>query len=114
MKDFLNNDINVGDTIVYPGRQGSSLWMNKAKVIGIEMEHRPSWSYHYVPTLLVQRDNGKVYKVYCTERVVVIPEFLELPLAMIPTPPSTWMKIKAKFIKIWNWKPIDEFSVQDY
>lgn len=26
--DFLGKTINVGDTIVYPGRRGSSLWLN--------------------------------------------------------------------------------------
>lgn len=30
--DFLGKTINVGDTIVYPGRQGSSLWLNKGIV----------------------------------------------------------------------------------
>ena len=35
--DFLDQNIQVGDTIVYPNRKGSSLWMNKAKVIGMKM-----------------------------------------------------------------------------
>lgn len=34
MKDFLNQEITSGDLIVYPGRQGSALWMNRAIVLG--------------------------------------------------------------------------------
>ena len=30
MKDFLGQEIAVGDKIVYPGRSGSTLWMNAA------------------------------------------------------------------------------------
>lgn len=32
MQDFLGRDIEVGQVIVYPGRRGSNLWMNKAVV----------------------------------------------------------------------------------
>lgn len=32
MKDFLGNKIKKNSYISYPGRQGSSLWMNVAKV----------------------------------------------------------------------------------
>jgi len=35
VKDFLGNEIEVGDTIVYPGRASSSLWMNKATVLEV-------------------------------------------------------------------------------
>lgn len=34
-KDFFGNVIKVGDCIVYPGRQGSSMWMNVGTVIAI-------------------------------------------------------------------------------
>lgn len=30
--DFLNREILVGKLVVYPGRQGSHLWMNVARV----------------------------------------------------------------------------------
>lgn len=33
--DYLGKEINVGDTIVYPARRGSSLWMRKAVVEGV-------------------------------------------------------------------------------
>lgn len=33
MKDFIGNEIKEGSKIVYPGRSGSSLWMNYAVVM---------------------------------------------------------------------------------
>jgi len=42
--DYFGNQIEVGDTIVYPGRQGSSLWMNHmvvTKVTGLPDSFRP-------------------------------------------------------------------------
>jgi hypothetical protein len=43
--DFRGNRIKVGDTIVYPGRSGSSMWMQEAKVTEIVMvtERRAVW-----------------------------------------------------------------------
>ena len=32
MKDFLGNTIKVGSYVAYPGRRGSSLWMNVGRV----------------------------------------------------------------------------------
>jgi hypothetical protein len=34
-KDCIGNDVKVGDVITYPGRSGSSLWMNFGKVTKI-------------------------------------------------------------------------------
>lgn len=34
--DFVGAEIHSGDTIVYPIRQGSSMWLKKAVVTGIE------------------------------------------------------------------------------
>jgi hypothetical protein len=40
MKDMLDQEVYVGDTIVYPGRQGSSCWLNVGKVVEfVECEH---------------------------------------------------------------------------
>lgn len=33
MKDFLGREIKVGDTVVYPVRRGSRLWMNRMTVV---------------------------------------------------------------------------------
>lgn len=38
MRDFLGREIQVGDMVVYPGRQSSSLWMNSAKVEGFKQD----------------------------------------------------------------------------
>lgn len=35
-KDFRGREIKVGDTIVYPGRQSSSLWMTEGEVTGVK------------------------------------------------------------------------------
>ena len=34
MKDFLGREIVAGNTVVYPVRRGSSLWMNRMTVLG--------------------------------------------------------------------------------
>lgn len=36
MLDFRGVEIRVGSTIVYPGRQGSSIWLNAAEVVRVE------------------------------------------------------------------------------
>lgn len=33
MKDFLGREIAVGDTVVYPRRGGSSVWLGKGQVL---------------------------------------------------------------------------------
>ena len=122
MKDFLDNDINVGDTIVYPGRQGSSLWMNKGKVVGIDVHrYRYGAGLEQASVLMVRKESGRVYPVYCTDRVVVLPEFIAIDLDLDMAHPdwrnpklSFMGKVKARFKKIWNWTPMDKFQVQDY
>lgn len=42
-EDFLKQTVRVGDTIVYPSRQSSSLWMNKAVVEKIQVKTRKSY-----------------------------------------------------------------------
>jgi hypothetical protein len=96
MKDFLGNEIQIGDTIVYPGRQGSTMWMNIAEVVGIDYDQQYVHS-PILPVLHVRRDNGKMYDVYRIDRVVVIPE-LECTLKVLPKKKSLWSRI-------WNWRP---------
>lgn len=71
MVDFLGNEISVGDRIVYPGRHGSSLWMNRAIVTEVNEKAK---------SIKAQRPpNGKwdtsTRNVVITEtwRVVVVP-----------------------------------------
>jgi len=57
VKDFLGKEIKPGDTIVYPGRHGSSLWMKQAIVEEIIMV--PDWRNHPTPTLRVLNPKNK-------------------------------------------------------
>lgn len=65
-KDFLGQEIKAGDTIVYPGRQGSKLWMNRAKVLTVDPQGLDDWR------VKVQLPNNAIRVVKCVERVVVI------------------------------------------
>ncbi len=38
--DWRGNVITVGATVVFPGRQGSFLWMNEGRVVSIEENGR--------------------------------------------------------------------------
>lgn len=61
MKDFLGQDINVGDTIVYPNRQGSALWMNQAMVSEVR-----------ITGLRVQLPDGRIKPLQRVDRIVVV------------------------------------------
>lgn len=61
MKDFLGQTIEPGQTIVYPGRQGSRMWMNRAVVTDI-----------LEGGVRVERNDGGVRVLKCLDRVVVI------------------------------------------
>lgn len=78
VKDALNNNIQSGAVIVYPGRSGSNLWMNCAVVIEIQEKHARDGELR--PTLKVlglsENTDGKVsyYLANVAElaRVVVV------------------------------------------
>ncbi len=36
MRDFMGREIKAGDTVVYPVRRGSSMWLNKLNVTMVE------------------------------------------------------------------------------
>lgn len=41
MLDFRGKEITVGSTVVYPGRRGSSMWLNQGRVTAIrEFPHQ--------------------------------------------------------------------------
>ncbi len=51
-KDWRGNVITLGATVIYPTRQGSSLWMNEGKVVSIAedgaigvMRSHTTWSW---------------------------------------------------------------------
>lgn len=62
-QDFLGQLIIVGTTVVYPGRQGSRMWMNQAQVIEIKSNG-----------IKVQRPDGGIRTLTCLDRVVVVHE----------------------------------------
>lgn len=43
--DWLGTEIKPGSVIVYPGRQGSSMWMNRAKVTSVFAYEVMQWDY---------------------------------------------------------------------
>lgn len=72
MKDFLDQEITAGDTIVYPNRQGSSLWMVKAEVLTVNDESN---------RLSVRRTDGTVKTITRVDRVTVVNPVLEPAVA---------------------------------
>lgn len=68
MKDFLDQEITEGDTIVYPNRQGSNLWMVKAEVLEIQHDER---------RLRIRRTDGTVKTLTRVDRVTVVQPVLE-------------------------------------
>lgn len=56
MSDFLGREIKQGSYIVYPGRQGSSLWVNLGHVV--EITERTNWQ-GTTPVLRVQPIDAK-------------------------------------------------------
>ena len=65
MKDFLGQEITVGDTIVYPNRGRSKMWMNRAKVTEVGMTK-----------LKVQLPDGTIKPIQRVDRVVVVTQQL--------------------------------------
>lgn len=73
MVDFLGREIHVGDTIVYPGRRGSSLWMNKAIVKDLYPAHQVTAGEWDEPLIVAHRpDNPRDVEIRNTHRVVVV------------------------------------------
>jgi len=61
MTDALDNEIYVGDTVVYPGRSGSSMWINKSIVLEVNEN-----------TLKVETKSGRKATITRIDRVVII------------------------------------------
>ena len=72
MKDFLDQEITPGDTVVYPNRQGSSLWMVKAEVLTVNDESN---------RLSIRRTDGTVKTITRVDRVTVVNPVLEPAVA---------------------------------
>lgn len=61
--DWRGQEISVGDTIVYPGRASSSLWMNEATVLEINVVEDERWNWQTKEKYIVLRTE---LKVQCT------------------------------------------------
>lgn len=61
MRDFLEREIKVGDTLVYPVRQFSSMWLTKITVTDLSDE-----------TVHGTNDNGRRVTVSRTKRSVIV------------------------------------------
>lgn len=78
LKDWRGTPIEVGSTIVYPGRHGSWIWMNEGEVISIAPREPKYFSRPVTLTVRRTRDSGdwggkeKVVSVYAVERVTVV------------------------------------------
>ncbi len=77
VKDFLGKTIKVGDTIVYPVRQGSDMWMSKAEVLGINKRNLSGYQHITLSINVMQSWDGRPISVksrlYNYERCVVVP-----------------------------------------
>ena len=58
IKDWRGNEIQVGDTVIYPGRMSSSLWLSEATVLDILPAKRLRVSRQHVSGLYEKE--GKV------------------------------------------------------
>lgn len=77
MKDFLGREIRAGSRIVWPGRQGSSLWMSVGVVEDIV--HRDELSGpKAVLKVRVEKvglsfgKSGNLVTIECLDRIVVV------------------------------------------
>lgn len=69
--DIRGRAIKVGDTVAYPGRHSSSLWMNLGTVVAIHTEVF-KWSGNPKETLRVKNGAGRVVTVRKISNVVVV------------------------------------------
>lgn len=70
-KDFLGNAISLGSQVVYPGRQGSSLWMNYGFVEAFDPNNgRPRIKVRRIPLNLHEKE--RVVWVDNINRCVVV------------------------------------------
>lgn len=74
--DYFGNVIAKGDIIAYPGRGGSSLWMNHGMVVEIVHKKRHSWQSE--PCLMVTKirvakigmETSRVSTLECFDRII--------------------------------------------
>ncbi len=70
MEDVLGNTLQVGDIVAYPGRRGSSLWINTAEIVQVEPQVQVSILYNHSS----QDTEGRRTVIDRTDRFVRIAE----------------------------------------
>ncbi len=45
MRDWRGTEIEVGSRVVYPGRQGSSMWMTEGEVVELKPKTELRWNF---------------------------------------------------------------------
>ena len=69
VEDILGRELKVGDTIAYPRRSGSSMWMTTGVITAIE-EFRDRWTKTMHPMLKVMKKSGRKTHVTSVDRVI--------------------------------------------
>jgi len=71
-RDYFEQEIKVGDLLVYPGRQGSSLWMSHLTVTAVVIQE-DEWSSRG-PYAVVKgiKESGKKVSITELGRTVVV------------------------------------------
>lgn len=71
MKDFLDNEFDVGDTVVYPAGSGRSITMVKARVVKftdksvvVQPLNSARWQQHHSTTMYRDTRTGKTFSKY--------------------------------------------------
>lgn len=66
IKDCRGITINVGDTIVYPGRKGSSMWLSQAVVVA------PTYGSNQQSLSARRVDTSRLVEIFETNRCAVV------------------------------------------
>ena len=67
--DCFEKELNIGDTVAYPVRKGSSMWINSGKIINI-FEYMYYRQKMYGLTLL--KPSGKKVTIHRVNRVIKV------------------------------------------
>ncbi len=71
--DALGVEIKVGDTVVWPSRASSAVWLNYGVVTDLQMlPSRRHYDRHPVATLIITRSGGKSTSTQVLDNVAVV------------------------------------------
>jgi hypothetical protein len=69
LKDWRGVPMNVGDTVVYPVRQSSSMWMEEGEIIEISSVDK---YYGPQPQVKVRKKDGRISTLTSLGRLTVV------------------------------------------